>query len=116
MLGLDTSSSFVTGNCRTRHSLIDMRRHTCPKAGVDNHSSTRDSTRTRSSDSTLAHRLEIALGLEALTRHSLIDSRQYFCCNSTQTITKDFTNYFLLLRSYDLQRTSSNFQLGGSRH
>eukprot|EP00961_Rhodomonas_salina_P222526 3009331-Rhodomonas_salina.1 len=26
MLGLDTHSSFFTGNCRTRHS----RRHSCP--------------------------------------------------------------------------------------
>eukprot|EP00961_Rhodomonas_salina_P255622 3454700-Rhodomonas_salina.2 len=29
------------------------------------------------SDSTLAHRLETALGLEAQTRHSLIGSRQH---------------------------------------
>eukprot|EP00961_Rhodomonas_salina_P122533 1650372-Rhodomonas_salina.1 len=70
-----------------------MRRHSCPKPGLNNRSSTRDSTRTRSSDSTLAHQLEIALRLEALTQHLFIDSRQHFCCDSTQTITKDFIKF-----------------------
>eukprot|EP00961_Rhodomonas_salina_P150862 2031554-Rhodomonas_salina.1 len=38
---------------RIRHSLIDLRQHSCPKLGLDTCSSTRDNTRTRSSDSTL---------------------------------------------------------------